>query len=423
MTKNKQAVFLHTMFRSGGTYVWNQFREDKYFTAYYEPFNELLADYSRAAYVAKYEGIQSQMHHKGVNREYFEEFPVDDNGQINNFKDSFAYASYILDEKEYLPDLQNYIKRLIDNAGGRPVFKFCRSMLRVPWLTAHFNPLNIAVLRNPTDQWQSFNTFSSGYFHAVNLMLTAYFGSDTRIPSPDETLYIPPFRGKGSKDAIPYYQTLARHMEGESLYGIFYYWWLLGTLVLVDQCEIVIDIDHARSNRALAVATQQHELPLTFSDCTPTPYDAYDLKPNEMKHIEAHIEYLIAKRWSNTLSSMFKGIEKKKYFLGPQISTRVQSVLEKTQEHKKQNATMEIPHTHPLATLQQNLKPFAVANEKMILELFSQLNSVRQYASSLETDRDRCEKYALSLERKMDQLTRRPIQKTIQWFNKLSKKT
>jgi len=136
------AVFLHTGWRSCGTWIWAHFRESPSVRAFYEPLHEDLATITRpklgavrpsswksghsntAAYFAEYEALLSP-----------------DGRGVVGYRQDFAFENYFMEPDEHSPALEAYLRSLLDSAhaeGRMPVLKFCRSLGRVAWLRRRF---------------------------------------------------------------------------------------------------------------------------------------------------------------------------------------------------------------------------------------------------------------------------------------------
>lgn len=296
--KNHRPIFLHTQFRSGGTYIWSKFRQCKSYTAYYEPFNEVLAGYQRNSFPAYYQGIRDQMRHADVDEEYFAEYPVDDQGRISGFLEAFSYDQFDLSSGAESLALEAYLNLLIAGAPGRPVMKFCRSALRLDWLARRFNPLSIGVIRNPRDQWQSYNSFAPGYFHAVNMMLTANLSTHTLIAPLAEVMRIPRYKKAGVMEQIEFYQLIVRHLDGHILYAVFYYWWVISLLEFLPRMDLMIDIDLLGQHAEYQHAVDALHLEIDFSDCHSRHYGEYDLNGADFDDIENYIDRVIGQKLS-----------------------------------------------------------------------------------------------------------------------------
>ncbi len=160
--KRSPSFFLHTGWRSGGTWIWSRLREHPGVTAYYEPLHEALATLD-AAQIARERPDAWESRHGG-SAPYFAEYaPLLARRRfrgprgVSLHEQRFAYEHYFQSPEEPDDALAGYIAGLLDAAGERvPVLKFCRSLGRVAWMQRHFpDALHAVVLRGPVAQFRS----------------------------------------------------------------------------------------------------------------------------------------------------------------------------------------------------------------------------------------------------------------------------
>jgi hypothetical protein len=158
------AIFLHSGWRSCGTWLWETLRERGHVRAYYEPLHEDLDRLDRAALTRFSPGSWDSGHSPGA--PYFAEYiprlrggANGDRAGIDAYDPRFAFDHFCLDPDADDPALQAYLQGLIDaaHAEGRvPVLKFCRSLGRVPWMVRQYpGAFHAVVLRDPVTQWLS----------------------------------------------------------------------------------------------------------------------------------------------------------------------------------------------------------------------------------------------------------------------------
>jgi hypothetical protein len=160
VTSGTQAVFLHSGWRTCGTWLWEALRESPGVRAYYEPLHEDLQTLDRAALARFSPDSWDSGHSPGA--PYFAEYAaaLRPSGRgITLYDRRFAFDDFFRDPAAPDPALRAYLTRLteIARAEGRvPVMKFCRSLGRVPWLAHHFpHALHAVVLRDPVAQFLS----------------------------------------------------------------------------------------------------------------------------------------------------------------------------------------------------------------------------------------------------------------------------
>lgn len=156
----KSAIFLHSGWRSCGTWMWERLRENPRLRAFYEPLHEDLARL-RQADIGLFRPDSWTSGH-GVGAPYFAEYePLIRSGGtgVRGHTDGFAFDRFFAPRGAEEPALRDYVAGLLATAameGRRPALKFCRSLGRVPWFEANFpDALHAVVLRDPIAQWSS----------------------------------------------------------------------------------------------------------------------------------------------------------------------------------------------------------------------------------------------------------------------------
>lgn len=153
------AIFLHSGWRSCGTWMWERLRDNPGIRGFYEPLHEDLAKLkSRDIGLLRPDSWQSG---HGTGAPYFAEFApiLRQSGGVRGHQSSFAFDDYFAAAESEDADLQTYLRGLMASAAAEnrlPVLKFCRSLGRVPWMEAHFpDVFHAVILRDPQAQWRS----------------------------------------------------------------------------------------------------------------------------------------------------------------------------------------------------------------------------------------------------------------------------
>jgi hypothetical protein len=155
-----RAVFLHTGFRSGGTWIWARLRTLPDVLGFYEPLHESMATLD-ARLIAADTAAAWQSGHGDV-KPYFAEFaPLLAKGGrgVAGYRRRFAYERHFLEAGARDDELQAYVTGLLETAAGQgkvAVLKFCRSLGRVGWMRRQFPEAQHAiVIRDPMAQFLS----------------------------------------------------------------------------------------------------------------------------------------------------------------------------------------------------------------------------------------------------------------------------
>jgi hypothetical protein len=239
-------IFIHAMWRTGSTYIWNKFRERPRYRAYYEPFHEIFIDASLEKLSGAWsDGTASVMRHPHLETAYFAEYADFIRNGHARFEKSFPYQRYYLEETEDEEPLRRYVAELLSFAVANaqiPVLQFNRSLLRTGWLTAHFRPINILLLRRPIDVWKSFISFENRYFPTVVCMIAGQDRRHALMESLAGRHGVPFFEGATWEAEYDFYHEYTCE-NLDRLYPLFYELYLLTTLSALRHADCVIDLN------------------------------------------------------------------------------------------------------------------------------------------------------------------------------------
>ncbi len=298
------AIFLHSGWRTGSTYVWNRFRGLLRTLAYYEPLHERLGNPGRGLTVPHWTPEIS--HHPPLEAPYFAEYqPLIEDGLIGLFDLAFSYRRFFLSAEDDDPGLMRYLTMLIDHAGARgltPVLGFSRSLGRVGWMKHAFDALHLWVVRTPRKQWASIHHQKVRYnipYFLVNQFLICGQNRDHSLLRPLIERYdIPLVHTSSVLNDIAIYQRLFETVGDGTGYLVFYYLWRITGALARRDCEIVINVDR------LAVDPAYRTLTTTAiharTGLAPSFEDAHsghpDVAPPDLDYqrIEAFVEELVA---------------------------------------------------------------------------------------------------------------------------------
>jgi len=256
------AVFLHTGWRSGGTWIWSQCRESASVHGYYEPLHEQVATFRRRDIANMRPGSWHSNHTE--TQPYFEEYreliPPGGRG-VALYQDRFAFERFFLDPDDAPdPELEAYLRSLMAGpgaAGRLPVFKFCRSLGRVGWFEQRFpQAMHAVVLRDPVAQFHSAQRLlveqRNRYFALAPLLVLA---RNARHPAVRQAAAALGVRVPSlfSNDMAYGVETCWRHVRRQDAgerYRTFLAFWTLCTLSALDSDALVIDMDAIGSDAA-----------------------------------------------------------------------------------------------------------------------------------------------------------------------------
>ncbi|MGA7777604.1 MAG: hypothetical protein WCA85_07800 [Paraburkholderia sp.] len=284
------AVFLHTGYRTAGTWLWSCFRKLDTVTGYYEPLHEMLATID-AEKLASSTADSWHSGHPSLDMPYFQEFahllqPDGCAGSaagvtgiaagVPGYERRFAIDRFdgnVPDGAEHMVEYLRGLIRAAHQQGRVPVFKFCRSLGRLRWFRAAFpGAAHIVVEKNPISQWQScwqlYAAHRNPHFVAVPLAVLALNRDVPVVQQTMEALRIdlplaskapPGSRGsRGSPDEslqtfesyIDFYKEHVQSIAPAQAYRGFLAHWLLTLRDAATQADAIFDCDLAARSPA-----------------------------------------------------------------------------------------------------------------------------------------------------------------------------
>jgi hypothetical protein len=248
-----EAIFLHSGWRSAGTWIWNAFREHPETMAFYEPLHETLAGVTLDGLTEI--GVDSWDSKHALKRPYFEEYaPLlrPRKQGIPGFDRSFTFDRYFTPPQANERKLYAYLSSLLQLAqasGKMPVLKFCRSLGRVGWMRHHFpQAAHIAVVRDPLAQWASSHrlaTNGNAYFLAAPLAILVQHAVDPLVKGTLSSLglRVCGLRRSTFKKSYPECERFVALASLPTLYRSFVAFWLVAACKTLPYVDATIDSD------------------------------------------------------------------------------------------------------------------------------------------------------------------------------------
>jgi hypothetical protein len=259
----KQAVFLHTGWRSAGTWIWSRLRELDTVTGFYEPLSGLLADLSLADISDLRPTLTSG--HPPLGTPYFDEyrpFLHEHARGVAGYRKQFNLDRFASMPDGDFPALRAYLQNLCEHAAAQghvPVFKFCRSSGRLPWLKQAFTQaMHAGVLRNPASQfasgWLLSRQWNNPFFVAAPFRVLGMNQTDPLVRQAIEVcgVSLPPVAPTSDDTYAMACEHYARTAEGDNAYRAFIALWILGALRMAQGVDLLIDIDRLGTSREYA---------------------------------------------------------------------------------------------------------------------------------------------------------------------------
>ena len=266
-------IFVHSLFRSGSTYLFNAFRRSTAgYWCYQEPLNEYVRHVARAPErLLEIDGHDaSLLRHPLLERPYFWEFYQVRNAIATLFRKEFSYDGFFMAaDNPSFGDLTGYLRRLIDSAKGRPFLQCCRTFGRLKALRDTLGGTHIHLWRNPHDQWWSYQV--GDYFDATTQLIYNAADLPTMLAAAKEICGIPSFHDQDIDEELAHARS--HRLAAREGYMAFYTLWMYSLLTCEQAAKLSINIDSLSSSnkyrqQTLAALAVTGIEALDFSDCS-----------------------------------------------------------------------------------------------------------------------------------------------------------
>jgi glycosyltransferase involved in cell wall biosynthesis len=167
--------------------------------------------------------------HPELNKPHFYEFQRcfhDSESVLPYFDKGYSYDEYYEVKNE---NFHHYINNLLSStpAGCHPVLQFNRTSMRINWFAEHIeNALNISMIRNPRDQFDSYAGTANGIFLIMNLIIITRSSSLNPFASLTREFMVPKYESGVIRDEIKYYSKYCKSLTLDVQYKIFFQMWL-----------------------------------------------------------------------------------------------------------------------------------------------------------------------------------------------------
>ncbi len=266
-------IFVHSLFRSGSTYVFGAFRRSAAgYWCYQEPLNEFVRHVADAPHRLLEIDAHDRalLRHPTMDKPYFWEFYQIRDAIAPLFRKEFSYDTFFTARTDpSFPALKSYLQCLIDNARGRPLLQCCRSFGRIAALRDAFAGTHIHLWRNPHDQWWSYQV--GDYFDATTQLILNAADTPPILAAVKEICGVLDFHDRDVESEIAHAR---RHrLASRESYLSFYALWMYSFLQSEKVADLSINIDSLSTSNAyrqhiLASLANQGIDALDFSDCS-----------------------------------------------------------------------------------------------------------------------------------------------------------
>jgi len=301
---NKKPILIHSLFRTGSTYIWNKFRQNEDFCCYYEPLHHVISTFINSIIDWPYDtSLTDKMNHPELSKTHYYEYKklVKDNG-LSIFQKSFSYDEFCNNNAN--PDLQKYIDLLITNSEDKiPLLQFNRTSLRIQWFKEYYpNTFNIYLFRNPIDQWQSaidqYINMEQPIFLLLDLLIAGKNIDNDYFKNLSGLIPLFKFGNHDFDNEQVFYQSIIDAYTLQESYYIFYYIWLTSLIENVCHADYLLNINYLCEKKIYRdnfskFLSDNNMSNISFDDCKIRLYDNYSISIEEIESIESHVKHVV----------------------------------------------------------------------------------------------------------------------------------
>lgn len=308
-------IFIHSLFRTGSTYIWLKFRNSRERCCYYEPFNEVLSVLTNDISCELNESFAVDvLGHPQIRRPYFYEY---EKLLIDNIRGvPWFQKSFVADEFCFVSNtnkLIKYINFLISSSGNRrSIFQFCRSSLRIDWFVRNYpDACNIYIVRNPRDNWASYVVNShkgNNYFIVMNLLFAGLNQKNNCLNALSKKISLIEYRNDDFRKEFKAYSQILEAYSLEEQYFIFYYIWFCSLVKNVLKSNFILNINKLNTDidyrqKIIVFLSSIGINNIDFNDVNIKTYSSYPLSKIQMDEIEKQVHSLVWPIYNNEVRS------------------------------------------------------------------------------------------------------------------------
>lgn len=267
---NPSPIFIHSLFRSGSTYVFEVFRRsDAGYWVYQEPLHEttFAAANNPEDLLTGFGEPETKLNrHPRLSSGYFQELYDAWPAWKENITEQMVYRNYFESKETKLG--VGFWESLIGSAKGRPVFQECRTSGRIKAIKKALGGSHIYLWRNPWDQWWSYKI--NNYFNTANQLIIHADNAPAPLKLMLRALNLPFCAQQDLGEAFAFYRH--RPLTSEQSYLVFYMLWCLALLEGANNADLLVNIDRLSESQVYQseVLNKLSELDIqdiNFSDC------------------------------------------------------------------------------------------------------------------------------------------------------------
>ena len=231
-------VFVHSLWRSGSTYIFSKFRAVQNFYCYQEPLHEALLFAVNEPEKLLVDGNFSfNFNHPKLQDPYFLESFEQHEHWKSIISKEMIYDQYF--DQSISPELLGFYRALIDAAPRRVMVQECRTGARLGAIKDAVGGTHIHLWRRPWGQWWSF--LKDRYFPLVMILILNARNAPSVLQVLRQELNIPVFHSSDIQEEFVFFDEF--QLSARDNYKAFFAIWCLSFLEGRRTADIEIEIN------------------------------------------------------------------------------------------------------------------------------------------------------------------------------------
>jgi GT2 family glycosyltransferase/glycosyltransferase involved in cell wall biosynthesis len=234
-------IFVHSLFRSGSTYLYNAIKRTGKFHIYHEPMHEVIASLASSwdDLKGRKDELKLTLRHDFLMGGYFDEYSELLPGIKQLFDTKFSFDYYFLHASDEATDMKAYIDLLKDGASKPPILQCTRTSGRIDWLKDNYKSNHVFLLRNPWDQWYSYKV--DPYIANTPRLIYSACNVPATLKAVFEASGACRLIGVNTQEKVIY--SFEHPLTPEQDYFLFFGVWLHSLVCGQQECNVFIDMD------------------------------------------------------------------------------------------------------------------------------------------------------------------------------------
>lgn len=248
-----EGLFLHTGWRSSGSWLWQRLRDQPGHMGFYEPLHEFLPIINPEQLAALSPQSWASRHGSTVAPYFAEYAPLLRHRGVQLAQKRFAFDRFFLSaaaQDEALTAYFTQLTALAREQGKIPVFKCTRTQGRLPWFRAQFpHWRHVALIRQPWTQfrsaWRCHTQDHNPYFLAAPFMVLERNAGHLDAGALARSFGLPLGWGRYLPVSVRLrgWKLAVQLLDARTLYKAHFALWLLNTLAACGAADAVLDGD------------------------------------------------------------------------------------------------------------------------------------------------------------------------------------